>query len=192
MAEILAAPRRLKSELENKKDFYQTPPACTRALIDFFKNDIKLNPNLSVLDPCAGELAITKELEKFFPQVDVMDKYMDYSGEDFLKTDKSWDIIIANVPYSDKYNFLNKALEVGEKVFAILPQQINNYNVFHKEYMDRPDFVGKLVMTPKIMMHEGQKIVKGGTSSYAWFFWDKHHDRNYSLEWYKNLDNFKE
>ncbi len=172
-----------------KKDFFQTPKECTRALIDWIKEYEMFTGE--ILDPCCGKGAISNELIKAGYDVTAYDKYLGASGIDFYDEDKHYDTIIMNVPYSHKYLFLQKAFKVADKVITILPNQIINYNMFFRDYMNTPTFVGKILLTPKIFMSENPELKKGGASSYSWFMWDsKHNNEGVSKEWYRNLLDF--
>lgn len=162
-----------KTKIENEKDFYQTPIEMTHALLLYMKlKDISETSN--ILDPCSGHGAIVKELKRYYNNVNYIDKYTekDIHKIDFLEYEGAPDVIIMNPPYSNKYEFIDNALQIAPKVFCLLPLQIMNYNIFHTKYMNIPQFGGKIVMTPKVRLHSGIDIKYGGMSSYAWFYWD--------------------
>ncbi len=189
MAEMGMVHRVLKSKEANIKDFYQTPRQCTQALVTWLEK-MKFPRDLTVLDPCRGEGAITRVLETYFDKVDSIDLFDETNPTDFLKTTKKYDLIVSNPPYSSKYLFVNHARELADKVLAIFPMQIVNYNMFHRDYMAIDEFVGKIKLVPKIFMHEGADIKYGGASSYAWFFWNKEYKGEGSYEWYDDLRNY--
>ena len=192
MSEQQASQRKIMYGEKYKKDFFQTPPACTRVLLNFLlehhiKNDI------NILDPCCGDGAIYNVLQTYFKNIIGYDLFPEITNQpkNFLKDNDTRDLIIMNPPYSNKYNFIKHAVKISTNVFCLLPMQTVNYNMVHRDYMCPRNFIGKIIMTPKIMLHEGTEIIKGGVSSYAWFWWSKNERKeSYSKEWYANLKEF--
>lgn len=178
-----------KSEIEKDKDFYQTHPTMVKALISWLNNS---SPELRVLDPCCGKGVIYKELETLFRNVTHFDKYLGDNKLDFLEHKENYDLIIMNPPYSNKnvYRFIDHARKLASSVFCLLPINQSNYNMFHNDYEDIPEFVGKIKMTPKMFLHEGIEFKTGGTASYAWYYWNKDNNTDYSKTWYYNLRDF--
>jgi len=178
-----------KSKELKEKDFYQTHPAMVRALVD--------NYNLEgfILDPCAGHLSIGNGLrEKGLQDIiehDINPCDFSVAKIDFLQQEvpenNVFNAIIMNPPYSNKYAFIDKALEYGCEVFVLLPLDTSNYNIFHKRYLDVPQYQGRLLMTPKVILHEGLETKRGGNSSYAWYHYDPNVDAIDKYEKYADL-----
>jgi len=188
---VTKAIRRIrKSKESNEKDFYQTYPGCTHALIEVLE-PIGMTRGLEALDPCCGRRAITNVLETYFTDIDAFDKFEGDNNQDFLEYEKEKDIIIMNPPYSRKYEFIDHAMDISRIVICLLPLNISNYNMFHAEYENVPEFVGKVLMTPKIFLHDGTEMKSGGTSAYAWYIWKKDNKTDTSLTWYKDLREIK-
>lgn len=187
---------RLKKE--NNKDFYQTPYLATEALL---KSYSFIHEAKTILDPCEGAGAITKILKKYDINYKGIDKYPQLESTqeiDFLRSEmrQHIDVIISNPPYSLKNEFIDDALNSAEEVFFILPMQVVNYNYFHRNYLNRKEYRGRLLMTPKFFMtqdvNEDYSLVKGGVSAYAWFHWSKNKTiENHSYETYIDLDILK-
>jgi len=179
--EAKASPRKMKSREEELKDYYQTPPECTRALINNLLYMTQGNKFKEILDPCCGTGAIINELKDSGYNVIGYDLNFGENRKSFFDDHKQYDLIIMNQPYSLKYKFLDHAFKISKQVICILPMQIVNYNMFHKQYLTIPEYQGRLLLTPKIMMHEGREIKRGGVSSYAWFSWNR--DNKESVKW---------
>lgn len=179
------------------KDFYQTPYLATEALVrsySYIHED-----NISILDPCCGKEAIGKVLRDHKLQFDSFDKYPAYATiieKDFLTINDSYDIIIANPPYHLKNEFIEHAISLANEVFMILPTNVINYNHFHRNFLNRKEYRGRLLLTPKFFMNqeinEDYSLKRGGISSYAWFHWSKNKTtKNHSYEIYYDLDVLK-
>lgn len=187
--------RTYKSTKETEKDYYQTNPYMIEALKEWLIEEGLVEEELTVVDPCCGEKVIGKGLIDIFPNIVQFDKFAENCyREDFMEYNPKYkvDIIVFNPPYSNKYNFINKAMEISDKVFCLLPLNVSNYNMFHREFEDIPEFVGKILMAPKMFLDQTTDFRTGGTSQYAWYMWSKNNSTNYSLTWYKDLVKIKE
>lgn len=186
-----AKPKDLKA-----KDFYQTHPAMVQSLCN--KYLCYVDRDKSILDPCSGNGVIKKVLRKngftgLIAQVDIEKKddprvieldFFEYMQEINHKVD----IIVMNPPYSNKYAFIDEALNVARDVFVLLPLDVSNYNHFHKNYLDTKEYKGRLLMTPKMMLHEGLEPKFGGNTSYAWYhFSNSNSFTNVKTEIYDDL-----
>jgi hypothetical protein len=184
-----------KTTKETDKDFYQTNPYMVLALKEWliengFSNEV------TILDPCCGQKVIGDGLRDTFPNIIEIDKFPE-EGEsiDFMdyEPDRKVDIVIMNSPYSNKYNFINRAMEMADHVFSLLPLNVSNYNMFHREFEDIHEFVGKLQMAPKMFLDQTTDFRPGGTAQYCFYYWKKDkHTTDYSKTWYKDLIKIKE
>ena len=154
-----------KTALKKKKDFYQTNPLMVTSLINYLKQN-KFRRSLKVLDPCEGQGVISKGLNTYFKKVSASDLYND-DNIDFLETEEKYNIIVMNPPYSAKYKFIDHARKHARYVFCLLPLNVSNYNMFHRQYEDIPEFVGKLQMAPKMFLDETIDFKPGGTTQYC-------------------------
>ena len=176
---------------KTEKDFYQTPEVCVKALCQSFVFRRELN----YLDPCAGNGVIGKIFKEYGINIDESDLYYGEDKRDFLLGEfDHYSAVIANPPYSLKNQFIDRALDIADYVYMILPMQVVNYNRFHEKYLARPEYKGRLLMTPKFFMTDDYQVGldhPGGVSSYAWFCWSniiqEAEDVSSSWEWYINL-----
>ena len=183
-----------KATKETIKDFYQTNPYMVIALKEWLiENEFKSYSH--ILDPCCGERVIGNGLRDYFPNITEIDKFADGCRNiDFMEYESKTniDIIVENVPYSNKYNFINKSIELADYVFSLLPLNISNYNMFFKEYENIPEFIGKIQMSPKMFLDQTTDFKAGGTAQYCWYVWSKLNDTPDSKTWYKDLRVIKE
>ena len=175
------------SRRSNKSDFYITPFPCIRALLD----KIELSPYARILDPCSGTGVIGKVLREYgfvnYKEYDIVE------GRSFYEESGMYDVIIANPPYSEKNKFIDKALTVAKDVYMILPMNVVNYNIFHRNYLNWNEYQGRYLMAPKFFMtqDETENPKRGGISSYAWFHWSKkNNNNNCSYECYMELEKY--
>lgn len=98
-----------------ENDYYATDPKAVEMLL----NNYDFNAS-TILEPCVGGGHIAKVLRKEFPEasitcLDLVDRgYPDTIVKDFLKwrTDKRFDCIISNPPYSLAQEFIEKSLKL--------------------------------------------------------------------------------
>ena len=186
--------RTYKDRKETEKDYYQTNPYMVMALREWM-GEADFPQHVSIIDPCCGNKVIGDNLRPYYSNIDEFDKFSDnMEPTDFLTHDfkKHYDITIANPPYSSKYNFIKKALEVSTEVFILLPLNTSNYNLFHRDFEDIPEFVGKLQMAPKMFLDQTTDWNPGGTAQYCWYYWSNKSNTNHSKVWYKDLKVIKE
>lgn len=157
------------------KDFYQTHPSMVRALID--KKLCNAQKYQTILDPCCGNKIIGTHLRLAgFHDITEIDLYPAnklVSQADFMEFRpliKNFDIFIMNPPFSNKYRFIDRALGIAKtSVYVLLPLDVSNYNYFHQNYLNKPHYKGRLLMTPKMILHENTETKFGGAVSYAWY-----------------------
>lgn len=180
--------RTKKTAKRNEKDFYQTNPLMVKVLLNWMNNTPLKS---SILDPCCGKGVISEGLKTRFKNVTAFDKFEGETKIDFLEMNTNFDVIVMNPPYSDKYRFIDHARKLAESVFCLLPLNISNYNMFHREYEDIPEFLGKIVMAPKMFLNETTEFRAGGTASYAWYYWERENNTDYSKNWYDDLRKYQ-
>jgi len=183
-----------KPTKETEKDFYQTNPYMVLALKEWLIEN-KFASDLTFLDPCCGDRVIGNGLRDFYSNIVEIDKFPDEGVEiDFMEytPNRKVDVIVENVPYSNKYNFINRSIEMADHVFSLLPLNVSNYNMFHREFEAIPEFVGKLQLAPKMFLDQTTDFRPGGTAQYCFYYWSKLNNTNYSKTWYKDLVKIKE
>jgi hypothetical protein len=109
----------------NPVDFYPTPPEATIALMHFLQKEVpSFNSKNSIWEPACGEMDMSKILEFFGHDVHSTDLI---SGTDFLTTpiptDRTFDAIITNPPFSLSEEFIRKSLQVAPVVCMLLKSQ---------------------------------------------------------------------
>jgi len=182
---------RIKKSKELKdKDFYQTHPAMVRALIaQCFAKDISV---MEVFDPCCGKKVIGNVFRDHMVNIYESDLYPNdntITKANFLKSNSEFEVVVMNPPYSDKYNFIDHAITISDRSYVLLPLDTSNYNVFHKNYLNQPTYLGRLLMTPKVILHEDLKTKRGGNSSYAWYEFSDKFKRDPSQDAYERYAN---
>jgi hypothetical protein len=180
-----------KTSKQKEKDFYQTNPLMVKSLVTWFEN-YDISEKLNILDPCSGKGVIVRGLYSHFLKVNYLDKFEGNKKGNFLNHNKKYDIIIMNPPYSNKYKFIDHARDIANTVVCLLPLNISNYNMFHREYEDIPEFLGKIQMAPKMFLDETTDFKAGGNSQYCWYIWNKNNDTDYSKTWYSDLRDYQE
>lgn len=96
-------------------DFYPTPKSLVWVIEDILRAEIP--PGTSVLEPCAGEGAISDELIKMGYRVTTNDLYQ--GGYDYLTAACEATVIVTNPPFSKWDDFVVKAKKEAQKVMMI-------------------------------------------------------------------------
>lgn len=194
-----------------KTDLYRTP---YKAIIPL-RMALSGMRNKTILDPCEGDGRIRKELSLIDPSNKVIgiEKYPDepyintlyqspfdlqeiglykdlsvrIQSRDFLSYNKPVDIVAGNPPFSLKKEFISHGLEIAEYTCMLLAMHALSYNEIQEDFTDIPEFLGKIVMRPKLMYSESGEWKPGGTTAYAWLFWKKGNRTRGSWEHYIDL-----
>jgi hypothetical protein len=163
-------------------DFYPTPEWGTRALLRHVQFD---GP---ILEPCCGDGAMAEVLKETGQPVtgsDIVDRGYG-SVQDFLDIREPHANIVTNPPFNVAESLLEHALSLAsQKVCFLLRtaflESRRRYSAFYKTTPPTKVlvFAERLSMYPK-----GHDVNGGGTTSYAWFVWDKLADSNVTaIEW---------
>jgi len=169
-----------------EQDFYETPYWCTRVLLDSIQlRSSNLLPR--ILEPCAGNGAISKEIIRKYPdiqlqQVEIQKKmnqlshFGDVTIADFLTSDvdkmlKIFDPqhIITNPPFSLAKEFLEKCFELFPfaSVTMLLPLSFLGSDERHEFWLEhRPDALYILSDRPSFTGYGSDSSV------YAWYRWN--------------------
>ena len=165
-------------------DFYPTPKWATYALIDNepFKGDI--------WECACGDGSMSEVLSETGNEVkssDLFDRGYGEIGVDFTDTRRRAKNIITNPPYNSAEGFVATALKQADNKFALLLRLafLEGANraktIFH---VNPPSRVW--VFSERITFYmKGATIGGSGTTAYAWFVWDKHHNGPTELAWLK-------
>lgn len=178
--------RKAATPKQKKKDFFQTNPKMAKALREWLE-DNGVSEHSSICEPACGYKVITNELSNFFYNIFAYDLHFGRRKRNFFLHNKTYDIIVMNMPYSDKYNFIDKARKKATTVICLMLLHVSSYNDFVENYEDIPEFVGQIKMTPKMVLSESVEDKRGGTAMYAWYIWDKRNNTPYYKTWIKNL-----
>lgn len=165
----------------HENDFYATPYGLTRCLL----HKVKLNG--SILEPACGDGAITKVLAEYGYT------YAAYDVEkNFLTEIRHFDTIITNPPYSIHQEFINKAKDVSDEFFFLLPLAfLHGKNRYEKVWTDNYKLKTVYVFTRYPFFGEPLRedgSCRCGMTVYAWYHWSKSHTGSPTIEW---LDNGK-
>lgn len=173
----------------SKTDLYRTPIEMIQVLKIIMSNV----ENSKILDPCEGDGRIKNMIRSRTNSVIGFDLYTDNGvSVDFLKHDNQYDYIVGNPPFSLKNDFIKHGLEISDNVIFLLPMSVVSYNIFHREFLDRPEYVGRVLMTPKMFLNAAGSWKPGGTDSYAWFIWNRNNNTSGSWERYFDLRRLRE
>ncbi len=90
-------------------DCIQTPVYLAREIVEHFK------PKGKILEPCIGKGQFLKALPKHTKWCEVS------RGRDFFATNKHYDWIVTNPPYSKFRDFLSHSLYCADNVIFLIP-----------------------------------------------------------------------
>jgi len=173
----------------DEQQLYETCECDVLDLLEYLKGRLPKKFGRRVFEPCYGNGAIAKVVEKHGYTVTVArDKYTLEESHDFLTEDypdrNSYDLIITNTPFKDKARFFEQ-LQLSCKPFcAIFPCDLIGAlaNKWRNGY--------KILVPKKVMMfeHDGRKSGYGGHC--FWFlgnFYEEwlNTDHTYTIEYLK-------
>lgn len=158
-------------EKNSGPDFYPTPTWGTKALIqnETFEGNI--------LEPCCGSGDMAEVLKETGNAVLAYDKYdHGYGGvRDFFDVKETYPNVVTNPPFNIAEDILEHAFDVATDKICLLLRLafLESKRRYKKFYHNNPPsrvwvFSERLSMYPK-----GSVVNGGGTTSYAWFVWDK-------------------
>lgn len=170
----MATNRRL---VEKSVDFYITPAWGTRALLarESFVG--------SITEPCcgSGEMSeVLKETGLPIHSSDLYDRGYGSTGIDFLKSIVWFDNIITNPPYVLAEEMLDVALLLARhKVcFLLRTAFLEGSGRYRRLYSWRPPARVHVFSERLSIYPSGHDETNGGTTSYAWFVWDKEREES--------------
>lgn len=171
-------------------DFYQTPYSMTYKFLEREYFD----KNKTILEPCCGEGAILKVLNK--------KGYKNYGYDllnpmaplykDFFEEKKAFPYIITNPPFRYAKEFIKHSKTLVKEKFAfLLPlNYLHGKERYDSVWLDELFPLKKIyiftrypMLTDKI--REDGKY-KTGMMVYAWFVWDKSHIGRPYIDWIDN------
>ena len=165
----------------NKSDFYETPPECTVALLDFLERRGHLDPTKDVIwEPAcgAGKMAEVMRRRGYGVVCTDLNGYgYGESGIDFLNESRHCQWIITNPPFSKATEFISHALELGKPCAFLLKSQFWHARSRLKFFRDNPpSYVLPLTWRPDFL--NGAKS-GSPTMEILWTVWGGGHEAQY-------------
>lgn len=179
-----------------ENDYYATNPKAVEMLLTNYPFDAS-----TILEPCVGEGHIVNAINNFFANkreitgIDLVDRgYPNTIVADFLtyKTDKKWEGIISNPPYSLAMEFIEKGMELlednGQMAMFLKIQFLEGAK--RKEFFEKypPKYI-YVFRNRMATWNNGQPVdPKTGkkwatTMCHAWFIWEKGYEGEPIVRW---------
>lgn len=178
-----------------ENDFYATNPNAVMSIL----NNYCFNAN-TILEPCVGQGHIANTVEEFYSNhkeivgVDLIDRgYPNTIIADFLKwdTDKRFDGIITNPPYSLAKEFVEKGMELlrddGQMLMLLKIQFLEGLK--RKELFEKypPKYI-YVFRNRMATWNNGKSLDDNGkrwatTMCHAWFVWEKGSETEPIVRW---------
>lgn len=165
-------------------DFYQTPYALTDLLLD----KIELDRTETILEPASGGGAIVRVLERRGFLVEHYDL-----EKDFLAEDRHFRTIITNPPFSLSSKFIQKAKEVSDQFFFLLPiSYLHGQSRLINVWKDTSFPLKSIFVFSRYPLLEGSIREDGkhktGMMCYAWYWFCRSFVGKPIIEWLDNND----
>lgn len=178
-----------------ENDFYATNPNAVMSIL----NNYCFNAS-TILEPCVGQGHIANTVEEFYSDhkeivgVDLIDRgYPNTIVTDFLKwdTDKRFDGIITNPPYSLAKEFVEKGMELlrddGQMLMFLKIQFLEGLK--RKELFEKhpPKYI-YVFRNRMATWNNGKSLDDNGkrwatTMCHAWFVWEKGSETEPIVRW---------
>ena len=186
------------SDVEREiNDFYATPEAATKPLIEYLKTNYPDFSKRLIWEPACGKGHISEVLKQngyFVASTDLIDRGYGYCGPeyDFLKVDKSTNAhIVTNPPYKYAQEFVEKAMDIMEDGALCCMLMKLTFLEGNKRYDMFKKYPPKhlLVFSNRINCALGGDFEKtpaiGGAVAYGWYIWEKGYTGKTMIEWIK-------
>jgi hypothetical protein len=153
-----------------KSDFYETPFCLTQELL----NIVKLKE--PILEPACGNKAIVKVLMKH--KYENISFYDIETGQDFLQENELYSTIITNPPYSKAFQFIQKAKQLCNDFYFLLPlSYLHGKQRLDHIYSDKTFPLNCIYVFDRYPML-GEKLrsdgkINTGMMVYAWYHFSK-------------------
>lgn len=164
-------------------DFYPTPTVAIKALYDSHKFEG------TIWECASGDGAISKYFEEKGHEVYSSDLSMEDfvygdKGVDFINTDKVYDNIITNPPYSDAKNFVEQAYRKSTKKVALLLRLafLEGHTRFDMYQEMPPSEI--LIFCGRIPHWADGAWRYDGQFGHAWYIWDHAYEGKTQISWY--------
>lgn len=162
-------------------DYYPTPPFGTKGLMENHKF------YGTILEPCCGDGAMCEVLKEYGHEVIASDLHDRGYGEvkDFFHIHTRYPNIITNPPFNIAADIFDHAWALATEQVALLLRTafLESSSRYNTIFRDRPPSK-VLVFSERLSMYPaGYEVKGGGTTSYAWFIWNKLNTTETKLEW---------
>lgn len=163
-------------------DWYPTPAWATRALLHYEKFQGV------IVEPCCGDGAMANVLKETGNKVIATDLYdRGYGSQrDVFDYKEPIDNIITNVPFNIAGDIIQHMLPLFQRKMAFFLRTafLEGVSRYNKIYTVHPPsrvhvFTRRVTLYPASMPEKAA----GGTTSYAWFVWDKDKPTRTELNW---------
>ena len=164
----------------SKSDFYQTPYAITRRLLEVEKFEGH------ILEPACGAGAITAILkEAGYDDVTAYDLLLD--GKDFLAETRKFDAIVTNPPFSLAKEFILKACEIAPRFAFLLPLSYLQGQARYNEIWSAREILEKVYIFTRYPLLSAHIRPDGkyetAMMAYAWYIFDTRHKGAATIHW---------
>jgi len=153
-----------------ENDFYPTPPEATLGLLS------RETFTGTIWEPACGDGAISNLLIEKGHQVfssDLIDRGYGDTGIDFLTSDKKFDNIITNPPYTLAQQFVEHSLSLTTGKVAMLCKLAFLEGGKRKTMFENTPLASVHVFSKRLTMtRNGIKMKNSGMIAFAWFVWD--------------------
>lgn len=177
-------------------DFYATNPADTTAFLDLIDKEYNLEHS-NILEPSAGAGHIMRVLQERYPSSHIIGRDLINRGNpeietgvDFLTTarDEHFDYVITNPPFAIARDFIDKSLEIGDKVFIFAKLQFLEGRA-RKEWFSTVPLKYVYVYSYRANpWRNGESRDSNGkkwssTMAFAWYVFDKKYQGEPIIRW---------
>lgn len=177
-------------------DFYATNPADTEAFLKIIDKEYNLK-DAEILEPSAGAGHITGVLQERYSTSNIVGRDLVdrgnptiESGVDFLNTnrDEHFDYVITNPPFAIAREFINKSLEIGDKVFIFAKLQFLEGRARKDWFATVPLKYVYVYSYRANPWRNGQSTDDNGkkwssTMAFAWYVFDKDYQGEPVIKW---------
>ena len=167
-----------------ENDFYATAPETTKLFLYEFWKDNSFEGE--ILEPSCGQGHMAEVIKQLYPNAeitstDLIDRGYGQGGINFLTHNygKTFDTVITNPPFSLANEFIEKGLEVSDRLVIMLCKIQLLEGVKRKDmFKNTPLKYVYVHTTRQATWKEGQPLDPKGkkwatTMCMAWFVWDK-------------------
>ena len=166
-----------------KDDFYPTPAALVRPMLDMEKFDG------NVWECACGDGAISR----FFPSntvvsTDLVARGFGGSGVDFLAQTKLLaPNIVTNPPFKLWLPFAKHALALGARKVVLFSRLLTLEGKANSAFMRESKLARVLISAGRVNILPPGAIDKGhnGTTAYAWYVWERGHKGDPQIKWFE-------